>query len=71
MKFLGEVAKLVYEQNPEGLEKVAVVFPSIRAGLFFKQELSKTFQTKLFFHREFSASKSLHQKLLISFRLID
>jgi len=62
LKFLGEVAKLVYEQNPEGLEKVAVVFPSIRAGLFFKQELSKL-SDKAFFSPEVFSIEEFASKI--------
>lgn len=48
MKFLNRVAQLVIDENNGNFEKVTVIFPSIRAGLFFKQELGKLMNKSFF-----------------------
>lgn len=38
--FIGKIAKKVYSEGKDNLSKILVVFPSRRAGVYFKKELS-------------------------------
>ena len=38
--FIGQIAKKIYSADKDNLSKVLVVFPSRRAGVYFKKELS-------------------------------
>lgn len=54
MIFLERVAKQIISENQNSFEDVAVVFPSRRAGLFFKRELGKQIGKPFFAPEVFS-----------------
>ena len=39
-KFINKIAKQIYDTKQHQLEKLSIVLPSKRAGIFFKQALS-------------------------------
>ncbi len=60
-KFLSQVASQVHAANHSDLSEVALVFPTRRAALYFKNELAKCIDRPIFFPKTYTLDTFLEQ----------
>jgi len=68
-KFINKIAKQIYDTKQHQLEKLSIVLPSKRAGIFFKQALSDLSDIPLWMPKIYSIEEWLEE--LSGFTIID
>ena len=68
-KFINKIAKQIYDTKQDQLEKLSIVLPSKRAGIFFKQALSDLSDIPIWMPKIYSIEEWLEE--LSGFTIID